>query len=423
MAAKLPESRVEMTVAGASVEEQMRVLMRGVEYGDANIRATMEHDLRERLAEGRPLRVYCGFDPTAPDLHLGSLVPMLKMRQFQQLGHEVIFLIGTMTGIVGDPSDKTAARQMLTREQVESNAESWIRQAFRVLDPTRTVVKRNGTWLEGLTLADVIQLGSHFTVAQFLERETFRIRLAEGKPIYVHEFLYALMQAYDAYVLETDVQIGGVDQLFNIMAGRTLQRDLGKKPLIAVCTPLLVGTDGHLKMSKSTGNYIGLDDEPADMYGKIMSIPDSLIVNYFTLLTDVEAAEVEAIEQGMADGSLKPMEQKKRLAYEIVTLLHGAQAAAAAQAEFERVFQRGEQPREAEPLLLDLGDSDWEEVDITVLLSRHGIETSRTAARRLLDQGGIALNGEVLKDHRVRLRAGDLLRVGRHRFLRVTSRE
>ncbi len=263
-----------------SVEEQMRTLMRGVEFGDPHIQATMEAELRTRLAEGRPLRVYCGFDPTAVDLTLGHLVPMFKMRQFQRFGHDVTFVIGTMTGMIGDPTDRSAARQMLTSEQVNSNAETWQGQALRVLDREKTTFRRNSTWLAAMTLADMIQLASNFTVSQFLEKESFRKRLDEGRPVYVHEFMYAMMQAYDAHVLETDVQIGGVDQLFNIMAGRQLQKSMDERPLVAITTPLLLGTDGHLKMSKSVGNYIGIDDAPADMFGKIMSIPDSLIVNY-----------------------------------------------------------------------------------------------------------------------------------------------
>ena len=219
-----------MATIEASVEEQLGVLLRGVEYGDANIEATMREELAERLALGRPLRVYCGFDPNAVGLHLGHLIPMLKLRQFQRFGHEVTFLIGTMTGIVGDPSDKTAARQMLTTEDVDANSRTWLDQAYRVLDRDKTIVRRNGDWLAPLTLTEVVELASHFTVAQFLDHETFRNRMTEGKPLYLHEFIYALMQAYDAFFMETDVQVGGVDQLFNIMAGRQLQRARGERP-------------------------------------------------------------------------------------------------------------------------------------------------------------------------------------------------
>lgn len=396
----------------------MQVLLRGVTYGDDNIRRTMESELRARLEEGRPLRVYCGFDPTSTDLTLGNLVPMIKMRQFQQFGHEVTFLIGTMTAVIGDPSDKTSARQMLTPEMVNQNSETWLGQAFRVLDPMKTIVKRNGDWLAPLTLNQIVHLGSNFTVAQFLEHETFRNRMAEGKPLYIHEFIYAMMQAYDAYTLDTDVQLGGVDQLFNIMAGRQLQRAMGKKPLIAVTTPLLIGTDGLLKMSKSVGNYIGLDDAPADMYGKVMSITDSMIMNYFTLVTTLPNDEIAAIEQGLTDRSLNPMEAKKRLAWEIVAELNTPAAADEAQAEFERVFQRREDPSESAlplPVALENGVAT---ADITQVLASAGIE-SRSNARRLLGDGAIGVNSETIRNAQVELREGDILRVGRHRFYRI----
>ncbi len=409
-----------MTATRASVEEQLSVLLRGVEYGDAHIERTMREELRERLAEGRPLRVYCGFDPTAVDLTLGHLVPMLKLRQFQRFGHEVTFLMGTMTGIVGDPSDKTAARQMLTSEAVEANSQTWLRQAFRVLDPRTTIVRKNADWLAPLTLTDVVQLASHFTVSQFLERQAFRQRLDEGKPLYVHEFIYALMQAYDALTMKTDVQVGGVDQLFNIMAGRHLQQDLGERGLVAVTTPLLVGTDGRLKMSKSVGNYIGLDDAPADMYGRVMNIPDSLLANYYTLLSDLPTEELVAVERGLGDRTLQPMAAKKRLAHAIVALLHNEAVGSQAQAEFERVFQRREQPQEAEELPHEL-DSGRTEADITLLLSQKGLVSSRGEARRLLAQGAIALDGEPLSTARAVLREGSLLKVGRHRFFRIVA--
>ena len=418
---KAASEKGEMTaVVEATVEEQMRVLMRGVEYGEPHIQATMEEELRVRLAEGRPLRVYAGFDPTSSDLTLGNLVPMLKLRQFQRFGHEVTFLFGTMTGIVGDPSDRTATRRMLTTEEVDANAQNWLRQVYRVLDRDRTVIRKNADWLAGLTLAEVIDLGSHFTVAQFLERESFRLRLEQSRPIYVHEFLYALMQAYDAHYLQTDVQVGGVDQLFNILAGRTLQRDLGEKTLIAVTTPLIIGTDGHLKMSKSTGNYVGLDDAPADMFGKIMSIPDALMLNYFTLLTDVGNDELSAMEAGLADRTLNPMDTKKRLAHSIVELLYDAASADEAQAEFERVFQRRQDPSDsASEVSLELGPDGKAMVDITQVVVLAGATSSRAEARRLLNQGAISVDGEVLGAPQVELNEGAIIRVGRHRFYRI----
>ena len=410
-----------MTVETASIEEQMSVLMRGVEYGDPHIQGTMEEELRERLSTGRPLRVYAGFDPTAVDLHLGHLIPMLKLRQFQRFGHHVTFVIGTMTGMIGDPSDKAATRQMLTEEDVEANSKTWLRQAYKVLDPDRTAVERNGDWLAPLTLKEVVQIASNFTVAQFLEHETFRNRMNEGKPLYLHEFIYALMQAKDAVTLRTDVQVGGVDQLFNIMAGRHLQRALGERPLIAVCMPLLIGTDGKLKMSKSVGNYVGLDDAPADMYGKLMSIPDTLIANYYTLLTEVPAEEVQGLERGIEDRSVNPMEAKKRLAHNVVAMLNDAEAADGAQAEFERVFQRREQPEEAQDLRLQLGADGKTAVEITQLLSQEGIAASRSEARRLLSQGGLSLDGVTLKEPQVEVSEGAILKVGRHRFFRITG--
>lgn len=400
----------------------MRVLMRGVEFGDPHIHRTMEQELRERLESGRPLRVYAGFDPTSTDLTIGNMVPMLKMRQFQQFGHEVTFLFGTMTGIVGDPSDKAAARQMLTPEAVEANAQSWLPQVFRVLDNEKTVIRRNGEWLEKLSLADVIELGSHFTVAQFLERQAFSERMEKGQPLYVHEFLYALMQAYDALILKTDVQIGGVDQLFNIMAGRVLQRAKGERPLVAITTPLLIGTDGHLKMSKSTGNYVGLDDAPADKFGKVMSIPDSLILNYFTLLTTVSNEELSELQEQLKRRSVNPMDLKKRLAHEIVSLLDGAEAADTARAEFERVFQRREEPEESAQ---DFGvefSNGRAEVDVTQVVVDAGVVASRSEARRLLQQGGISVDGERVSAPQLSVAPGALVRVGRHRFLRLVEK-
>jgi tyrosyl-tRNA synthetase len=405
----------------------MRTLMRGVEFGDPNIQATMEVELRTRLAEGRPLRVYCGFDPTAVDLTLGHVVPMFKMRQFQRFGHDVTFVIGTMTGMIGDPTDRSAARQMLTAEQVNANAETWQGQALRILDPAKTTFKRNSTWLAPMTLADMVQLASNFTVSQFLEKESFRKRLDEGKPVYIHEFMYAMMQAYDAHVLETDVQLGGVDQLFNIMAGRQLQRAMNEKPLIAMTTPLLLGTDGHLKMSKSVGNYIGIDDAPADMFGKIMSIPDSLIVNYFTLLTDTSTDEIDAIERGLAERTINPMETKKRLGNAIVSLLNGPEAGAAAQAEFERVFQRREDPSDSavEVAWKDLpfageGGLPPQEINLSQLVSRlAGI--SMGEARRLIPQGGIEVDGVKATGNTASVKPGSLVRAGRARFYRITG--
>jgi tyrosyl-tRNA synthetase len=404
-----------MTTIQASVDAQMAVLMRGVEYGDANIQRTMEQDLRERLKLGRPLRVYAGFDPTFTGLTLGNMVPMLKLRQFQRFGHEVIFLMGTMTATVGDPSDKSAARQQLSMKEVQANCQSWLEQAYRVLDREETVVRYNADWLAPLSLADVVKLASNFTVAEFLAHETFKKRMDEARPLYIHEFIYALMQAYDAYHMKTDVQVGGSDQLFNIMAGRKLQQAMGDPPLIALCTPLLIGTDGIQKMSKSVGNSINMDMTPADMYGKLMSIQDELMPNYYTLLTDVAPEEIEAI----ARGDVKPMDAKKRLAHEVVALLNDKAAADAAQAEFERVIQGGEVSSEPIDLPVQLGAAKAV-LDVTQVLSSGGAVVSRGEARRLLSQGGITVDGITATQPQVELADGSIIRIGRHRFYRVT---
>jgi tyrosyl-tRNA synthetase len=347
------------------------------------------------------------------------------MRQFQQLGHHVIFLIGTMTGTVGDPSDKTSARQMLTEEDVRANAQTWLRQAYRVLDKDRTEVRYNGDWLAPMTFADVVQLASNFTVQQFLGHETYKRRIEEGRPLYLHEFIYALMQGYDAYALQTDVQIGGTEQLFNILAGRTVQNAHGQKPLVAVCLPILTGTDGKLRMSKSTGNYIGLDEPPSEMYGKVMSITDDLIPQYMTLLVHAPEGEVAAVERGLRDRSVNPMEAKKRLARDVVALLHGDAEAQAAQEAFERVFQRRETTEDASPVKIEslggtpaAGAAHTISASLPRLVAKLG-DVSMTEARRLVDQGAISVNGDIVRGTLIEVGLNDVIRVGRHKFFKV----
>ena len=324
----------------ATIQQQFAAIMRGTEFGDEATRRTMERELRERLAEGRPLRVYCGYDPTAVDLHLGHTLTMRKLRTFQDFGHEVTFLIGNFTSLVSDPSDKNKTRPMLSPEEIEANSRTYVDQVFRILDRERTIVRRNADWLGKLNFGEVLRLASHFTVAQFLERDNLARRFERHDPIHLSEFLYALMQAYDAVAMETDVQIGGSDQLFNLMAGRQLQREYGQRPQIAITLPLLAGTDGHEKMSKSLGNHIGIDEPPNDLFGKVMSIPDSSLRNYFTLLTDLSGVEIAALLAG------SPMEAKKRLAFEITAGLHDTASAEAARDYFESTFQRRQTPDE-----------------------------------------------------------------------------
>ena len=403
-----------------SIDEQMAILMQGVEFGDEQIKETMEAELRERLAEGRPLRVYCGYDPTAPDIHLGHTVTMRKLRQFQELGHEVTFLIGNFTGLIGDPSDRDSARRQQTSEELMEKAKTYTDQAFKILDREKTLIRYNADWLSELTFEDVIKLASHFTVQQFLARDRFAQRYGRGDPIWVHEFMYALMQGYDAVAMNTDVQVGGTDQLFNLMAGRKLQEAFGQKPQIALTLPILVGTDGHLRMSKTTGNYIGINEPPEEMYGKVMSIPDHAMLDYYTLVTRFGPDEVAAVERGLADGSLHPMDAKMQLAREIVSIFHSDEAAARAEAHFKKVFQKGELPKE-----MPTHRPSAPELNIVDLLVATDLAKSKSEARRLIQQGGVRLDGEKVDsiELRVSVKDGMILQVGKRRFARLIRDE
>lgn len=399
--------------------------MRGVEYGDEQIRAAMENELRERLQEGRPLRVYLGVDPSAPDLTLGHTVPMHKLRQFQDLGHETVFLIGNFTGLVGDPSDKDSRRPMLTPEDLEANARTYTDQAFKVLDPERTIIDYNANWLGKLTFADVIKLASNFTVSQFLQRENFALRLERGDPIYLHELFYALMQGYDAVALRCDVQVGATEQLFNLMAGRTLQRAFGQRPQVPICVPILVGTDGRMRMSKTQGNYIALNEPPDEMYGKVMSLPDHLIADYFTLVTHVPVEELEEIRRQLQERSVNPMEVKKRLAREIVSQYYDREAAEGAEDRFTRVIQKkvSDSVTLTEELTIGVqvpfSTLEGYGNDVMTLLLDKGLVQSKGEARRLMKQGAIDVDGQTVSDFDIPVRPGMVIRVGKHRFLRI----
>jgi tyrosyl-tRNA synthetase len=410
------------------IDEQIALLMQGVEYGKptetdigrrrTDIREVMEGELRARLAEERPLRVYCGYDPTAPDLHLGHTVTMRKLRQFQDLGHEVTFLIGTFTGRIGDPSDKDDARRQQTPDEVARQAQTYADQVFRVLDRERTKVRYNADWLAKLTFEDVIHLASHFTVQQFLARDRFARRLDAGKPIWLHEFMYGLMQGYDAVAMQTDVQVGGTEQLFNLMAGRKLQEAFGQRPQIVLTMPILVGTDGHQRMSKSTGNYIGISEPPEVMYGKVMSLPDSAMLNFYTLVTRYGPEQIAAVERGLADGTLHPMEAKKQLAHEIVSAFYGDEAAQGAAAHFRRVFQAGRLPAD-----MPVHSLDAQAINVVDLLVEAGLARSKSQARRLIQQGGVRLDGEQIKDITQTIAADGecVLQVGKRKFVRLVS--
>jgi tyrosyl-tRNA synthetase len=399
-----------------NLDEQVALLMQGTEYGDDTLKEAMTRELRQRLAEGRPLRVYCGYDPTSTDLHLGHTITMRKLRQFQDLGHEVTFLIGSYTALVGDPSDKNKARPVLTQEQVAENARTYADQAFKILDRAKTKVRYNGEWLSELSLLDLIRLGQNFTVQQFLVRENFARRLERGDPIFLHETFYALMQGYDAAAMQTDVQVGGTDQLFNIVvAGRKMQEALGQPPLVAIITGILPGTDGVQRMSKSAGNHIPILTPPEDMYGKIMNLPDGAMPVFFKLLTRYTPAQIAEIEKGLADGVRHPRDTKMELAREIVAIYHGEDKVAAAEAHFKTVFQNRDLPEDMpamvvtdEPLLVDF-------------LAAHKLVSSKSEARRLIAQGGIRIDGRVVDDVNARLTFdGEVVtQVGKRKFVRV----
>lgn len=401
-----------------NIDEQVELLMQGTEYGDEDLKKAMTGELRERLVEsqreGRPLRVYCGYDPTSTDLHLGHTITMRKLRQFQDLGHDVTFLIGSYTALVGDPSDKNKARPVLTEDQVAENARTYAEQAFRVLDREKTQVRYNGEWLSELSLVELIRLGQNFTVQQFLARENFSKRLENGEPIYIHETFYALMQGYDAVAQRTDVQIGGTDQLFNIIvAGRKLQEALGQKPLVGVITGILPGTDGVQRMSKSTGNVIPIHTNAEDMYGKVMSIPDFAMSQYFRLVTRWSPKEITAIENELQAGSLHPRDAKMKLAREIVSIFYSEQEAVAAEEAFVRLFQQKETPDEMPEYEMAPGAT------VMDVLTGAGLVSSKSEARRLIDQKGVRLDGETLDRGDEAFPHPGVLQVGKRRFVRV----
>jgi tyrosyl-tRNA synthetase len=403
-----------------NVDEQVKTLMQGTEYGDETLHQAMEGELRQRLIEanqeGRPLRVYCGYDPRTTDLHLGHTITMRKLRQFQDLGHEVVFLVGTYTSLIGDPSDQDQLRPQLTFEEVERNARTYSEQAFKILDRSKTIVRFNHEWLSQLTFADLIRLASNFTVQQFLTRENFKLRFDNNDPIYLHETFYALMQGYDAYALDTDVQVGGTDQLFNIVtAARKLMTFLGKKPNIAIIMGILPGTDGVIRMSKSLGNHIPILAEPDDMYGKVMSLPDVAMGDYCRLVTRWTSSEISELEKNLAVRLLHPRDLKMKLAFEIVEIFHGKEAAEQAQANFVRVFQQGAVPEKMEEYRLTPGQT------VLDVLESGGLINSRGEGRRLIAQNGVRLDGETLSDPNQPFPHPGILQAGKRRFLRVVS--
>ncbi len=403
-----------------NIDDQVALLMQGTEYGDPEVRDAMALELRQRLIEaqaaGRPLRVYCGFDPRTADLHLGHTVPMRKLRQFQEFGHDVIFLIGRFTSLIGDPSDKDKLRPQLTAEETAHNAETYAQQAFKILDPAKTTIEYNDRWLSKLTFEQLIRLASNFTLQQFLTRETFRKRWDAGDPVYLHETFYAIMQGYDAYSLRADVQVGGTDQLFNILtAARKVMEFLGEKPNIGIILGILPGTDGVVRMSKSLGNHIPLNAAPGDMYGKVMSIPDGAMGAYFRLVTRWTPAEIARIEAEFLAGQAHPRDVKMNLAKEIVAIYHGGAAADRAENEFRRVFQEQGTPEDMSTFRLRAG------MPVVDVLVESGLASSRSEARRLIDQRAVRLGDQIVADPTlvVKIESATVLRAGKRRFVRL----
>ena len=408
-----------------SIEKRVRKQMELIISGTVEV--IPEEEMRRKvgtsLATGRPLTVKLGVDPTCPDLHIGHSVPLTKLRHFQQLGHQVVLIIGDFTALIGDPSYQDVTRPVLTEKEIERNARTYIEQAERVIDTTRARVVRNSQWLSPLNFKEVLEITSRFTVARILERDDFSNRYSEGKPIGLHEFLYPVMQAYDSVVIEADIEIGGTDQKFNLLAGRNLQRAMGKEPQCILTLPLLEGTDGVRKMSKSLDNDVGLTDPPDEMFGKLMSIPDGIMWEYFRLATRVEPVEIERLKARVESGEANPRDVKERLAVEIVGMYHGPGEAERAATEFRRVFSMRGLPERIKTVEIPrsrFSDGGMWVVDLVVSL---GFVSSNGEARRLIAQGGLTIEGEKVEDADLELAAeqvdGKVVRKGKKTFARV----
>ncbi len=398
-----------------SPEEQLDLLRRGT------VEIISEEDLLAKLRQDRPLRVKLGVDPSAPDIHLGIAIVLRKLRQFQDLGHQAILVVGDFTGMIGDPSEKKKTRPMLTREEIQRNIATYRDQYSKILDPQKTQVVSNSEWLGRMMFEDVIRLGAKTTVARVLERDDFANRLRAGIPVFMHELLYPLCQAMDSVQLRADVELGGTDQKFNNLMGRDLQREFGQEPQVVLLTPLLVGLDGVEKMSKSLGNAIGITDPPEEMYGKVMSLPDGLIAHYFEFCTDAPMDEVQTIAAGLADGSLHPREAKATLATAIVTLWHGKARATEARRAFERLFVDKDLPAEIPEAAVSRDELKQGRIRLVKLLVLTGLAESNSEAKRLISQGGVTVDGERVHkvDADVALKNGAVLRVGKRHFVRV----
>jgi tyrosyl-tRNA synthetase len=399
-----------------TIDEQISLIERGAV--DVVSRDDMVRKLKKSDESGVPLKIKTGFDPTAPDLHLGHTVLIQKMKHFQDLGHDIYFLIGDFTGMIGDPTGKSETRKPLTLDDVARNAETYKEQIFKILDPEKTTVVFNSTWLGKLTSYDMIKLASQLTVARMLEREDFKVRFENEKPISIHEFMYPLIQGYDSVALEADVELGGTDQRFNLLMGRDLQRSWNQEPQVVITMPLLEGLDGVNKMSKSLGNYIGITESADDIYGKVLSISDTLMFRYYELLSDLSAAEIEILSQDMQEGRIHPKEVKKKLARELTSRFYGEEESTRAEESFEQVFKHHGLPENIPELILQKADG---EIWLPKLLVEAGLTGSTSEARRLIKQQAVSLDGEKVRDTGFSVQPDKdvLVKVGKRRFAKV----
>ena len=397
-----------------SAQEQVRQIKHGV--ADLINEQDLVKKIEKSIKENKPLVVKLGLDPTAPDIHLGHTVPLRKLRLFQEFGHQVVIVIGGFTARIGDPTGKSVTRPPLTKEEVLKNAETYKTQIFKVLDPEKTIVRDNSEWLESMNFADVLRLASSYTVARMMERDDFSKRFKEGRPIGVHEFMYPLMQGHDSVALHADVEFGGTDQTFNLLMGRHLQELEGQEPQVVITMPLLEGLDGIQKMSKSLGNYIGIDEEPKEMYGKAMSIPDELMMRYFMLVTDMSIEEQEDMAKRLESGELHPRDAKMQLSRTIVRLYHGEEAALEAEEEFKRVFQQRTMPTDIPEYAMD---APTEPIFVPQFCTDAGLTASNGEARRSIKAGAFKVNGEKYTEENLKLEDGMIVQVGKRKFVKI----
>ncbi|MRG27387.1 tyrosine--tRNA ligase [Laceyella tengchongensis] len=403
----------------AELEKQLKIIQRGA--AEILPAEGLIAKLRRSIETGEPLKVKLGLDPTAPDLHIGHTVVFNKLRDFQKLGHIVQLVIGDFTAQIGDPTGKSETRKQLTEAEVKENAKTYTEQLFKVLDPDKTEIHFNSSWLSPLTFADVTFLASKCTVARMLERDDFSKRYQSGQAISIHEFFYPLMQGYDSVALKSDIELGGTDQTFNLLMGRQLQKEYAQEEQVILTMPLLEGLDGVKKMSKSLGNYIGVDEEPNNMYGKAMSIPDELMVKYFELATDLSLEELEELKQGLADGTIHPRDAKMRLGRTLVRMYHGEQAAQEAEHHFKTVFQQRDLPDDMPEVQVNAADLEDGRMWIVALLSKLGLVATNGEGRRMIQQGGVRINQEKVTDPqaKVEVQDGMVVQVGRRKFAKV----